>query len=153
MVLWHIHKSPLTTKNQCNQLSLSLGNEPHLWFLHSLGGVTTGSVESPLLPPPLAIDVSSEYTITFLLRYGCDSWWNKVLMFLDRVELALRVWESLRISTSSSFSTHWQILIETLISDTDYSWLDHQLLIGWSFLHWVDTFLLFLLLMMKQLWA
>ena len=57
VVLGGTYKNPLVPKKCCNGLSLSLGNEPHLWFFYSLG-VTTGSVDSPLLP--LAMDASSE---------------------------------------------------------------------------------------------
>ena len=32
------HKDPLVTKKSYNQLSLNLGDEPHLWFFHYLRG-------------------------------------------------------------------------------------------------------------------
>ena len=49
---------------------LAFGEKPHLWFSNCLG-VTTCSVDSPLLP--LAIHVSSEYTVTFCSKLAVDT--------------------------------------------------------------------------------
>ena len=132
VILRDTYKNSLVTEKPCNQLSLSLGNEPRLRFFH-YWGVTTRSVVSPLLP--LTMDASFKYTIN--LGRTDRSLWNMVvplqcwtdMPLIVKFELSLRSWALSPLSTRPSI-IGWPFspLDWATLASCKYGWhsCDHQ---------------------------